>query len=107
MVVHDLQVSNWLFPERHAAHDVGEGQEEVVRLALAQHFGQVALRATSSSKTFFPSSAKPAPSIDSGAFADAALLIRYTYHLGFRYIGVPSFSIDLAACGETDGYVRV
>ena len=35
---------------------------------------------------------------------NSTLLIRYAYHFRFRHLGFPPF-IDLAACGETDGYV--
>ena len=43
MVVHDLRVAGRLFPGHHIAHDIGEGQGQVVGLALAQHLGQIPL----------------------------------------------------------------
>ena len=78
----------------------------VVGLALAQHLGQVPLGVCVQHEDFLSVQRKTSPQvIDRRAFANSALLICYTYHLGFRHIGVPSFFIDLAACGETDGYV--
>ena len=38
--------------------------------------------------------------IGGGAFAHTALLICYAYYVGFRYFGIPSFSISLAASVE-------
>jgi hypothetical protein len=107
MVVHDLRVVAGHRPGHHVAHSVGEAQGQVVGLALAQHLGQVALGVYVQHEDFLSTHSKTGPQvIDGGAFAHAALLIRYAYHLGFRHIGVPFFSIDLAACGETGGYVR-
>ena len=52
------------------------------------------------------SDARPAPQVvDGGAFAYTALLVCYTDYLWFCHFEVSSFSINLAACGVTGGYV--
>ena len=86
----------------HIIYGVGKG---LVMAPLPQLLVRSPWGATSNSRTFFPSSARRPP-IDGGAFAYAALLVCYTDYLWFCHFEVSSFSIHLAACGVTGGYVR-
>ena len=75
-------------------------------LALAQHLGEIVLGSCIQKQNLFVVQCNASPQvIDGGAFTNAAFLVHYTYHIGFRHIGVSCLSVDLAACGETDGYV--
>ena len=105
MVAHDLRVVAGHCPGHNVVHGVGKGQGQVVGLALAQHLGQITLGVYVQQQDFLSFQRKTGPQvIDRCAFANSALLICYTQHFRFRHLGFPPF-IDLAACGETDGYV--
>ena len=56
-------------------------------LALAQHLGQIPLGVSIQHEDFLSVQRKTSPQvIDRRAFANSALLICYTYHLGFRQV---------------------
>ena len=94
-------------PGHHVAHSIGKGQGQVMRLSLAQHLGGFALRVYVHQQTFLSVHRKTSPQvIDSGAFALTALFDSLHLPPGFRHIGVPTFSIDLTARGETGNYVQ-
>ena len=86
-------ISGWL---RDIAPDTTsfialEGQGQVVRLALAQHLGEVALGVYVQQQDFLAVHCKTGSQVmDSGTFAYAALLVCYTDYLWFRYFGVSS-----------------
>ena len=97
VVMHDLQVAAGHCPRYYIIQDVDQSQGQVMELALAQHLGQVPLGGHVQQQDQLPSCRR-------WCFSNAALLILCAYHLCFAIWGVSPF-IDLAACGETDGYV--
>ena len=60
LVVHNLRVIAGQYLGHNIIHTVGKGQEQIVGFALAQHLGEITL-AMSSTRTFLPFMARPAP----------------------------------------------
>ena len=80
VVVHDLRVVTDQCPGYNIVHAVGKGQEQFMGPALAQRFGEVALRIYVQCQNFLTAYGKTdSQVVDSRAFADTALLICYTY----------------------------
>ena len=91
----------------HILHDVRQRNGQLIRLRVAEGEGQRALRICINKQHPLVLMGKPDAEVSGGrSFAHAALLVRHRDHFAIRHMGFLLY-IDLAACGEAGGYVRV
>jgi len=106
MVAHDLWVAARGCPGYHIVHHIGKGQGQVVGLALAQHFGKVALGAHVQQKNFFALQRKTSSQV---VRRWCSYPRRLSGSLRLSPMFLPSalflLYVNLAAHGEMDGYV--
>ena len=90
----------------HIPHDVCQRDGQLIRLRVAEGEGQRALRICVNEQHPLVLLGKPDAEVGCGrGFAHAALLVRHCDHFAIRHMGF-LLCINLAACGEADGYVR-
>ena len=91
----------------HILHDVCQRDRQFIRLWVAEGEGQRALRVCVNEQHPLALLGKPDAEVGCGrGFAHAALLVRHCDHFAIRHMGF-LLCINLAACGEADGYVQV
>ena len=91
----------------HILHDVRQRNGQLIRLRVAEGEGQRALRICVNEQYPFVLLGKSDAEVSGGrGFTHAALLVRHRDHFAIRHMGFLLY-IDLAACGEAGGYVRV
>ena len=89
----------------HILHDVCQRDRQFIRLWVAKGEGQRALRVCVNEQHPLALLGKPDAEVGCGrGFAHAALLVRHCDHFAIRHMGF-LLCINLAACGEADGYV--
>ena len=88
-------------------HDFRQRDGQFIRLRVAEGESQRALRVCVNEQHPLVLLGKPDAEIGGGrGLAHAALLVRHRDHFAIRHMGF-LLCINLAACGEADGYVRV
>ena len=91
----------------HILHDVRQCDGKFVRLRVAEGECQRALCVCVNEQHPLVLLGKPDAEVGcSRGFAHAALLVRYCNHFAIRHMGFLLY-INLAACSEAGGYVRV
>ena len=96
-MVHNFRASVPVGVAYDIVHDVAQGQGEVVGLALAQHFGEVALGGNVYQQDALSVHSQPSAQIEHGrAFSDTAFLVRYRDYFCVCHMG-SSFLYRLAA----------
>ena len=88
-------------------HDVRQRDRQLIRLWVAEGEGQRALCVCVNEQYPLVLLGKSNAEIGGGrGFAHATLLVCHSNHFAIRHMGFLLY-IDLAACGEAGGYVRV
>lgn len=91
----------------HILHDVRQRNGQLIRLRVTEGEGQRALCVCVNEQYPLVLLGKPDAEVGGGrGLAHAALLVRHRNHFAIRHMGF-LLCINLAACGEADGYVRV
>jgi len=90
----------------HILHDVCQRDRQFIRLWVAEGEGQRALRICINKQHPLVLMGKPDAEVSGGrSFAHAALLVRHCDHFAICHMGF-LLCINLAACGDADGYVE-
>ena len=88
-------------------HHIRQRHGQLVRLRVAEGKRQEALRIGIDQQDPFVFLCKPDSEVSGGCgFTHAAFLVRHRNYFAIRYMGF-LLCINLAACGEASGYVRV
>ena len=91
----------------HILHHIRQRHGQLVRLRVAEGKRQEALRIGIDQQDPFVFLCKPDSEVSGGCgFTHAAFLVRHRNYFAIRYMGF-LLCINLAACGEADGYVKL
>ena len=90
----------------HILHHIRQRHGQLVRLRVADGKRQRSLCVCVDKQTPFVFLRKPDSEVGGCCgFTNAAFLVRHRDHFAIRHLGFLLY-IDLAACGEADGYVN-
>ena len=90
MVVQNFRVLRLGFVLHNGVHLLRQGMRQLMGLALTEHLGEITLRVNIHKQNPFAVHGKPrTDAVDTGAFADAALLVGDGDHFAICHFGIP------------------
>ena len=90
MVVQNFRVLRLGAVLHNSVHLLRQGMSQLMGLALTEHLGEITLRVNIHKQDLPAVHSQPrTDAIDTGAFADAALLVGDSDHFTIRHFGIP------------------